>query len=270
MNRIIAAMLAASTVAVSGGAYAQARIETTIRSGTPVVLRTAETVTTDAQLKVGRTFALELAQPIEADGRMTIPAGTSATATIVSVKPETAGKPGRIVARLQELRFADRRIRLAGGLEGTGMGLGSIPAGLTVRGYIDEDVMPDRAPMAIAAAPREVVVVERPVVAVVEKPVVVAAMPAAGPDPILVKRDPALTVVAKGAQQGSPALVALAPATAVTATPTAKVETVATSRAGGTTVTGPARVTSAVKVVRVVKKADGVVDQGGVVTRYTY
>jgi len=263
MNRIIAAVLAASTVAVAGGASAQTRIETPIRSGTPVVLRTAETVATDAQLKVGRTFALELAQPIESEGRTTIPAGTSATATIVSVKPETAGKPGRIVARLQELRFADRRIRLAGGLEGTGMGMGSIPAGLTVRGYVDEDVMPDRAPMLVVAQPRQVVVTE---VVGVPTAVAITGRPTLGRDPILVRRDPALAVIAKGTPQGSPALVALAPDTAVAATPTAQAVKVSTS----TTVTGPARIGKTVRVVRVVKKADGVVDQGGVVTRYTY
>lgn len=251
MNRIIATLLAASTVAIAGTAAAQSRIESTIRSGTPVVLRTAETVATDARLKVGRTFALELAQPIEADGRTAIPAGTSATATIVSVKPESNGKPGRIVARLQDLRFADRTIRLAGGLEGSGMGMASIPAGLTVRGYVDEDVMPDRAPVvAVKPAPREVVVVDKTVVAPHD--------PAARPvvEPILVKRDPALTVIAKGTPQGSPALVALAPSTAVEAS-TPKAVAVTTTR-------------KVVKVVRTVRKADGVVDQGGVVTRYTY
>lgn len=259
MNRIIATLLAASTVAIAGSAAAQSRIETTIRSGTPVVLRTAETVATDAQLKVGRTFALELAQPIEADGRTAIPAGTSATATIVSVKPESNGRPGRIVARLQDLRFADRTIRLAGGLEGSGMGMASIPAGLTVRGYVDEDVMPDRAPVvAVAArevvvvkpAPREVVVVDKTAVAprsTAERTVV---------EPILVKRDPALTVIAKGAPQGSPALVALAPSTAVEASTPREVAVTTTRKV--------------VKVVRTVRKADGVVDQGGVVTRYTY
>lgn len=258
MNRIIATLLAASTVAIAGTAGAQSRIESTIRSGTPVVLRTAETVATDARLKVGRTFALELAQPIEADGRTAIPAGTSATATIVSVKPESNGKPGRIVARLQDLRFADRTIRLAGGLEGSGMGMASIPAGLTVRGYVDEDVMPDRAPV-VAVAAHEVVVKPAPrEVVVVDKTVVVPHGPVARPvvEPILVKRDPALTVIAKGTPQGSPALVALAPSTAVEAS-TPKAVAVTTTR-------------KVVKVVRTVRKADGVVDQGGVVTRYTY
>jgi hypothetical protein len=262
MNRIIAAMLAASTVAVPGSAIAQTRIETTIRSGTPVVLRTAETVTTDAQLKVGRTFALELAQPIESEGRTAIPAGTSGTATIVSVKPEANGKPGRIVARLQELRFGDRRIRLAGGLEGTGMGMGSIPAGLTVRGYVDEDVMPERQPVVVAVAPtRGVVVVENPVLlrGPHDRPAIaIDRMADAERGPMTVRRDPALTVVAKGTTQGSPALVALAPATAVAATPLV----VSTPRIVTTTKT--------VKVVRVAKRADGMVEQGGVVTRYTY
>jgi hypothetical protein len=258
MNRIIATLLAASTVAIAGSAAAQSRIETTIRSGTPVVLRTAETVASDAQLKVGRTFALELAQPIESDGRTAIPAGTSATATIVSVKPESNGRPGRIVARLQDLRFADRTIRLAGGLEGSGMGMASIPAGLTVRGYVDEDVMPDRAPV-VAVAAREVVVVKPvPREVVIDRTIVAPRSVAARPvvEPILVKRDPALTVIAKGTPQGSPALVALAPSTAVEAS-TPKAEAVTTTR-------------RVVKVVRTVRKADGVVDQGGVVTRYTY
>ncbi len=174
------------------------------------------------------------------------------------MKPESNGKPGRIVARLQDLRFADRTIRLAGGLEGSGMGMASIPAGLTVRGYVDEDVMPDRAPV-VAAAAREVVVRPAPrEVVVADKTVVVPHGPAARPvvEPILVKRDPALTVIAKGTPQGSPALVALAPSTAVEAS-TPKAVAVTTTR-------------KVVKVVRTVRKADGVVDQGGVVTRYTY
>lgn len=249
----MAALLAATTVAAVAPATAQSRIDSPIRSGTPVVLRTAETVSADDRLKVGRTFSLELSQPIGMDGHATIPTGTSATATIVSVAPAADGRPGRVVARLRDLRYGDRRIRLAGGLEGTGMGIASIPAGLVVRGYVDEDVQADPLPApVVAAAP----VITAPAIRA-DAPQRVAVVPASDGKAVA-RRDPTLSVVADGAEQGSPALVALAPSTAVPAAPVVREASTAVAKR------------TTVRVVRRVKRADGVVDTGGVVTRYTY
>ncbi len=247
MNRFLAAIVVASSIGGSVAASAQTRIETPIRSGTPVVLRTAEALGADgAPVKVGRVFSLELAQPIRTDGSVSIPAGTSATATVVSIKAPEAGRPGRIVARLQDLRFADRRIRLAGGLEGSGMGLAAIPAGLTVRGYVDEDVNADRpvviSPPVMAAAKPTIVV---PVGA---RPVLVIENGPKTGTPRSIDRPP--VVVANGTVQGSPSLVVLAPTAAAGSNKPVVVKTR--------------------RLVKVAARDSGTVESGGVVTRYTY
>ncbi len=162
---------------------------TVVRSGTTVVLRTLEQLTTEGKmLKPGRRFALELAEPITANGQIIVPAGARAIGEVTDVRNKGMwGKSGGINARMVSLTVGDRLIRLSGtiddkGKTGTAGVVASvaliplagffvtgtsakIPIGTTVIGFTDEDL-----PLALAAAPA-------PVVPVAATPAVVAVAP---------------------------------------------------------------------------------------------
>jgi hypothetical protein len=263
MNKFLVAALMASAVGASSAASAQVRIENPISAGTQVVLRTAETVSgADQTLKVGRSVALELAQPVTVDGRTTIPAGTSATATVTSIDPSVAGRPGRIVARLQNLRFGSHTIRLAGGLEGTGMGTAMIPSGLSVRGYIDEDVPVDVIVPVILPNP------------------VVLAMPVPPTAPAVAKETVVKETMVTTTRKPSLVIENTPSGTIVVSRPTEVRSTTIK------TIDRPNDVITNVKTVRSIETTQGrtsrprmpargvagdaSVSQGGVVTRYTY
>jgi hypothetical protein len=153
-------------------APAPAATPTMLRSGTAVVLRTSEELTTEGKmLKVGRRFNLELAEPVTVNGHTVIPAGARAIGEVTEVRNKGMwGKSGGINARLVSLNAGDRTIRIAGtiddkGKTGTAGVVASvaliplagffvtgtsakIPMGTTVAGFTDEDL-----PLAFAAPP---------------------------------------------------------------------------------------------------------------------
>jgi len=143
-----------------------------LRSGTPISLKMAETVTTkDNRLSTGYLAHLEVLEAVTVNGMTVIPAGSPAVAEVTEVRNKGMwGKSGRITARLMYVSVGDRRIRLSGvfdskGTTGTAGVVAAVafvpvagffttgtsatlPLGAGVRGYIDEDV-----PLAVAAAP---------------------------------------------------------------------------------------------------------------------
>lgn len=139
MNRITAALLAASTIAGVSPAHAQDLIGT-VRAGTPIELSTAESL--DTGNHVGSKFRMKVVNPVVRDGKVLIPAGSPATGEIVTIRTkDEPGRPSRIVARLVSVEAGGRTIRLAGGLDDAGTSLvGVIPTGTTARGFIDETV----------------------------------------------------------------------------------------------------------------------------------
>jgi hypothetical protein len=145
------------------------RITAPIAAGTPVSLKTVMPTTA---LKTGTTVSFELAEPIEVGGKVIVPAGATANAVISTVEHPSAGKPGRVTGRLQTLQYGDVRIRLIGGFEGLGSGMQEpiVPAGLAVRGFIDENV-----PVYVAPP----VMVSQPVIAKIPTPIQTVALPAA-------------------------------------------------------------------------------------------
>ena len=151
-----------------------------LRSGTSVPLKMSEGLTTKGKLlRVGQRFNLEVAAPVSVDGRVVIPAGSTAVGEITDVRNKGMwGKSGRIGARLLYVRVGDRNIRLSGQLDdkgttGTAGVVGAIafvpvagffmtgtsaqiPLGAPVAGFIDEDVplafAAGSAPMTVPAA----------------------------------------------------------------------------------------------------------------------
>ncbi|MFC3711329.1 hypothetical protein ACFOMD_02025 [Sphingoaurantiacus capsulatus] len=167
-------------------APAPASTATVLRSGTAVILRTSEELTTEGKmLKPGRRFNLELAEAVSVNGQVVIPAGARAIGEVTEVRNKGMwGKSGGINARLVSLNAGDRTIRIAGtiddkGKTGTAGVVASvaliplagffvtgtsarIPMGTTVAGFTDEDL-----PLAFAAAPAPMVVPAAAVPAVV-------------------------------------------------------------------------------------------------------
>lgn len=146
MDRIIMAACAAA-LALPAAAQAQAqspavplkRIEAPISAGTPVTLRS---MVASSSVKAGSVVPFELVSPIVVAGKTIVPAGAQATAVVSTVDRGLPGKPGRVTGRLQTLQYGNTSIRLIGGFEGTGSAGAepSIPAGLSINGYIDENV----------------------------------------------------------------------------------------------------------------------------------
>ena len=166
--------VAQTTAPIVIGASSQA----VIHSGTEVMLRTTEELTTNGKLlKVGRRFNLETVDPISVNGQVVIPAGSHAVGEVTSVRNKGMwGKSGNIEARAVYVTANGRNIRLTGalndkGVTGTAGVIGAvaflpvagffltgtsakIASGANVRAYLDEDV-----PVAFAAeAPAPMVV----------------------------------------------------------------------------------------------------------------
>lgn len=138
--------------------------ENVLRSGTPVPLKMAEALTTKGKkLKVGQRFNMEVAQAVEVNGVVVIPAGSPAIGEVTEVRNKGMwGKSGAINARVLYVRVNGRQIRLSGSLDdkgvtGTAGVVGAlvvvpvagffmtgtsavIPLGAPVNGFVDEDV----------------------------------------------------------------------------------------------------------------------------------
>jgi hypothetical protein len=178
MKAIILSGIAAGAMLCAGPVMAQASPQAAalvvsaptpsaavLRTGTEVPLRLLEQLSTkEKQLRVGARFHLETAEPVIVQGVTVIPAGTPAEGEITDVRNKGMwGKSGRFTARLLYLTVNGRRIRLGGEFndKGSAGGAGAVavsalvfapagffmtgksanlPAGTTVKGFIDEDV----------------------------------------------------------------------------------------------------------------------------------
>ncbi len=138
--------------------------ENVLRSGTPVPLKMSEMLTTKGKkLKVGQRFNMEVAQSVEVNGVVVIPAGSPAVGEVTEVRNKGMwGKSGAINARVLYTRVNGRQIRLSGSLDdkgttGTAGVVGAlvvvpvagffmtgtsavVPLGAPVNGFVDEDV----------------------------------------------------------------------------------------------------------------------------------
>jgi hypothetical protein len=135
-----------------------------LRTGTPIELKMAETLTTKGKkLEAGYLAHLEVLDPVLVNGVVVIPAGSPAVAEITDVRNKGMwGKSGRIAARMLYVTVGDRKIRLRGvfddkGVTGTAGVVAAIaflpvagffttgtsatlPLGGAVHGFVDEDV----------------------------------------------------------------------------------------------------------------------------------
>ena len=94
-----------------------------LHSGTEVMLRTTEELTTNGKmLKVGRRFNLETVDAISVNGQVVIPAGGHAVGEVSSVRNKGMwGKSGNIEARAVYVTANGRNIRLTGALNDKGV-----------------------------------------------------------------------------------------------------------------------------------------------------
>ena len=133
-------------------------------TGTPVMLKMSETITTKGKkLETGYLAHLEVMDPVLVNGVVVIPAGSPAVAEVTDVRNKGMwGKSGRIAARMLYVTVGDRKIRLRGvfddkGVTGTAGVVAAIafvpiagffttgtsatlPIGAGVHGFVDEDV----------------------------------------------------------------------------------------------------------------------------------
>lgn len=169
-----------------------------LRTGTPIALSLLEEVTTKKKAaKINDRVRLEVAEAIEVNGVVVIPAGTPAMAELTHVRNKGMwGKSGKLEARVLWLRVNGRQIRLSGtfddkGVTGTAGVVGAIaiiplagffvtgtsavlPKGGIVSAFIDEDVelaiaRVAPAPMVVEAAPALMVAEAAPVANDIEK-----------------------------------------------------------------------------------------------------
>ena len=159
-----------------------------LRVGTEVPLRLSEELTTKGKkLRVGDRFHLETSEPVMVNGVNVIPVGSPAVGEITDVRNKGMwGKSGHLAARILYMTVNGRQIRLSGAFDDKGVagGVGAvavsalvflpagffmtgtsakIPAGSTIKSFVDEDVplsipMAAQAPMQVgkSAAPMQV------------------------------------------------------------------------------------------------------------------
>lgn len=173
-----------------------------LRTGTEVPLRTSEGLTTkNKALRTGQRFRLSVAEDVKVSGQTVIPVGSPAMGEITDVRNKGMwGKSGHFTAQLLYVQVNGRQIRLSGtfddkGVTGTAMVVTSvvlvplagffttgtsanIPAGSSVKGFVDEDV-----PLAFASTAPAALVVSVPAqpmtVPVATPPAGTTAQPAA-------------------------------------------------------------------------------------------
>jgi hypothetical protein len=144
---------------------APSEAQSVLRAGTPIVLRLSETISTKEKVaKINDRVRLEVAEAVTVNGVTIIPSGSPATGELTDVKYKGMwGKSGRLVGRVLNVNANGRTIRLSGTFDSKG-GSGTagavavsaivfapagffmtgksaeLPAGSTVRGFIDEDI----------------------------------------------------------------------------------------------------------------------------------
>lgn len=164
-----------------------------LRVGTEVPLRLRDTLTTKGkQLRVGQRFQLETSEPVMVQGVTVIPVGSPAVGEITDVRNKGMwGKSGHLGARILYVTVNGRQIRLSGAFDDKGVagGVGAVavsaivflpagffmtgtsamvPAGTTMKAYVDEDV-----PLALTAtAPPPLTVAVSPAPIAVQVPAV--------------------------------------------------------------------------------------------------
>ena len=177
---------AVSTMPVNAPTTANA----VLRVGTVIPLRLSEELTTKGKkLRVGDRFHLETSEPVMVQGVNVIPVGSPAMGEIIDVRNKGMwGKSGHFGARILYVTVNGRQIRLSGAFDDKGVagGVGAvlvstfiawpagffmtgtsarIPAGTTIRSYVDEDV-----PLAMPVAAQAPMVVSAPAVMQVQAP----------------------------------------------------------------------------------------------------
>ena len=165
-----AAQAPTQPVAMSAPIAAIPTTNAILRVGTEVPLRLLEELTTKGKrLRVGNRFRLETSEPVMINGVTVIPVGSPAVGEITDVRNKGMwGKSGHLGARLLYVSVNGRQIRLTGAFDDKGVagGVGAVavsalvflpagffmtgtsakvPAGTTLKGYVDEDV-----PLALA------------------------------------------------------------------------------------------------------------------------
>lgn len=165
------ATVSAQAVAPSMPLAAPASDMAILRTGTEVVLKLSEELTTKGKkLRVGQRFHMETAEPVIVQGMTVIPVGSPAVGEITDVRNKGMwGKSGHLGARVLYVTVNGRQMRLSGafddkGVTGTAGVVGAlvvvpvagffmtgtsarVPLGTQVKGFLDEDV-----PLAMAAA----------------------------------------------------------------------------------------------------------------------
>lgn len=165
------ATVSAQAVAPSMPLAAPASDMAILRTGTEVVLKLSEELTTKGKkLRVGQRFHMETAEPVIVQGMTVIPVGSPAIGEITDVRNKGMwGKSGHLGARVLYVTVNGRQMRLSGafddkGVTGTAGVVGAlvvvpvagffmtgtsarVPLGTQVKGFLDEDV-----PLAMAAA----------------------------------------------------------------------------------------------------------------------
>jgi hypothetical protein len=168
-----------SMSSVSVQANAQSAIEpvilapangSVIESGTEIVLRLREELTTDKKkLKTGYRFQMEVAEPLRLNNQIIIPSGTPAIGEVTEVRNKGLwGKAGYIEARAISMRTGGRTIRLSGSFNDKGAaGTDIIPvvgfftpgssatigSGSIVKAFLDEDITVAQPPAPAPAKP---------------------------------------------------------------------------------------------------------------------
>ena len=177
-SRIIAGALLLAPVSafaqttVAPPIAAPATTNAVLRTGTEVPLRLSEELTTKGKkLRVGQRFHMEVAEDVKVQGVTVIPVGAPAVGEISDVRNKGMwGKSGHLAGRMLYVTVNGRQIRLSGAFDDKGVagGVGAVavsaivflpagffmtgtsarlPAGTSVKGFIDEDV-----PLNLAAA----------------------------------------------------------------------------------------------------------------------
>ena len=146
-----------------------------LRVGTEVPLRLSEELTTKGKkLRVGQRFHLTTSEPVMVQGVNVVPVGSPAVGEITAVRNKGMwGKSGHFGARILYMTANGRQIRLSGAFDDKGVagGIGAVavsaivflpagffmtgtsavvPAGSTVKSFVDEDV-PLAMPVAVQA-----------------------------------------------------------------------------------------------------------------------
>ena len=153
-------------------------VTTVLRTGTPVVLRFLEGISTKEKVaKINDRVRMEVAEAVVLNGVTVIPSGSPAVGELTDVRYKGMwGKSGRIVGRALTVNANGRTIRLSGTFDSKG-GSGTVgavavsaivfapagffmtgksaemPAGTTIRGFIDEDVPLSIVPATATDAP---------------------------------------------------------------------------------------------------------------------